>query len=130
MSRILYQADAEVPYIHFDNEHIFDDSSRNSTIINNILTDYTFNSGKYLISSTDVNIDLQPMESMLLEILCKNAGNYVLKNEILGTLWPGLEKENAAHNLDVQMGKIKELFSKEKGIQFITKKGVGIMLMI
>lgn len=42
MSRILYQADAEVPYIHFDNEHIFDDSSRNSTILNNILTDYTF----------------------------------------------------------------------------------------
>ncbi|MCI1721067.1 MAG: response regulator transcription factor [Bacteroidales bacterium] len=91
---------------------------------------YTFNSGKYLISSTDGDIDLQQMESRLLEMLCKEAGNYVLKNEILGTLWPCCEKENAAHNLDVQMGKIKELFSKEDRIQFITKKGVGIMLKI
>lgn len=42
MNRILAIADGQVPYLHFDKEHIYDDSTNNQYLMNDILSGYDY----------------------------------------------------------------------------------------
>lgn len=42
MNRILVQADNDVPYLHFDNEHIYNDTTDNKYLMENIISGYEY----------------------------------------------------------------------------------------
>lgn len=80
MNRILAQTESEVPYIHFDKEHIYDDATDNQYLMDDIISGYEFPvkyySGMYF------------MKDYVPELYEKSGDSYVLLSSSLSSKLP------------------------------------------
>ncbi|MBK9335242.1 MAG: response regulator transcription factor [Lewinellaceae bacterium] len=71
---------------------------------------------------------LSHRETQLLNLLCQNANQPVLRKLILDTLW-GNDSFFNSRNLDVYIARLREYLRDDEQVEIITLKGVGYRLV-
>lgn len=71
---------------------------------------------------------LSHRETQLLDMLCQNAGQPVLRKDILDALW-GNDSIFNSRNLDVYITRLREYLRDDEQVEIITLKGVGYRLV-
>lgn len=70
---------------------------------------------------------LTAKEAKVLEMLCKQKGNIVNREEILTSIW-GISDFYSSRSLDVFISKLRKYLAKDTGITLQVHKGIGISL--
>jgi DNA-binding response OmpR family regulator len=89
-----------------------------------LIGSFEFLPNRYELKKGDASRKLSHREAMLLQILCENRDNTVLRKDILMRIW-GDDSFFNSRNLDVYITKIRDFFKEDKSIEIITIKGVG-----
>ncbi|MCI1719618.1 MAG: response regulator transcription factor [Bacteroidales bacterium] len=91
---------------------------------------YVFHAGNHTLIVNDEKIEMLPKEAMLLELLCKNLGKNVLRDDIAAVLWYGAEKNNIAHNLGTLVYNLRHYLAKDKNISITVVRGDSVRLEV
>jgi two-component system, OmpR family, response regulator len=91
---------------------------------------YTFYVESRTLISNGENIEMLPKEALLLDLLCKNLGKNVLRDDIAAVLWYGAEKNNIAHNLGNLVYNLRHYLAKDKNISITVVRGDSVRLEV
>jgi DNA-binding response OmpR family regulator len=72
---------------------------------------------------------MTPIESKILEMLCRNIGIVVKRTNITETLW-NRDDEGVHHNLDTRIFAIRKYFNKDDTVKIENIRGEGYMLSV
>ncbi|MDR2145198.1 MAG: response regulator transcription factor [Tannerella sp.] len=90
---------------------------------------YTFDYEQFNLIYGNKKIKLTGMETRILRLLCKNAGNLVKREYILKEIW-GDDDPSKSNNLDVYITKLRNRLSKDPTIEITVVRGEGLQLSI
>lgn len=69
-------------------------------------------------------------ESQLLQLLAQNKGEVVNRETILNRFWNTDDDYFASRSLDVFITKLRKLFANDPQIDIVTKRGIGLSLVV
>lgn len=69
-------------------------------------------------------------EAQLLQLLAQNKGEVVNKETILNRFWNTDDDYFASRSLDVFITKLRKLFANDPQIDIVTKRGIGLSLVV
>lgn len=88
---------------------------------------YIFTPSQNLLTIGEEKQTLTAKEALILEILCKDKGNVVSREDILNDIW-GNSDFYSSRSLDVFITKLRKYLSQDTDISINVLKGVGICL--
>lgn len=91
---------------------------------------YDFHVRSRTLISNGKKIEMLPKEALLLELLCKNLGKNVLRDDIAAVLWYGAEKNNIAHNLGTLVYNLRHYLANDKNISITVVRGDSVRLEV
>jgi len=91
---------------------------------------YDFHVRSRTLISNGKKIEMLPKEALLLELLCKNLGKNVLREDIAALLWYGAEKNNITHHLGTLVYNLRHYLAKDKHISITVVRGDSVRLQV
>lgn len=95
--------------------------------------------GKYTLNADQATLynnesgnstNLTVRESQILQLLAQHKGEVVKRDIILSRFWEKEDDYFASRSLDVFITKLRKLFADDPQIEIVTKRGIGIMLVV
>ena len=90
---------------------------------------YSFDPTQHMLIFENEQHNLTAKESKILEMLCREKGKVVSRENILNEIW-GNSDFYSSRSLDVFITKLRKYLSKDTNISLNVQKGVGICLKI
>ena len=85
----------------------------------------------FLLNNESVNkTTLTVREAQLLQLLAQNKGEVVNRETILNRFWNTDDDYFASRSLDVFITKLRKLFANDPQIDIVTKRGIGLSLVV
>ena len=90
---------------------------------------YSFDPTQHMLIFENEQHNLTAKESKILEMLCREKGKVVSRENILNEIW-GNSDFYSSRSLDVFITKLRKYLSKDTNVSLNVLKGVGICLKV